>query len=387
VRRFLATIYAFKVFDSFILIFPLYAVMFVDAGLTPVQISIVLMVWSGVTFVMQAPAGVLADRWPRRYVLATAQATLAACFVVWWLDPHFWGFLIGLALWGLKSALTGGTFEALLYDELKAAGRAMEYPRYYGRCRAIQAGAVVAASGGAALAARFGYGVALEASIAAVAISAGTALLMPPAARALATSDRDYLSHLRQGLGFAFTDRTVLGILAFSAVVVALGAPLEEFWPIFGAKVGLSRPLIAVFVGGQQTIQALASLSAHRLAGIGRRWFYGLFCLIGAMLLAAAGLFSAPAMALLALYSGAIRLIDVSFEGRLQHAIPSGNRATIGSVKALATQIGIWALYLVMGPLAQATSYRTAFAACGVAGALIGAACLLGSARRPQAAG
>ena len=386
-RRFLAAAYAFKVFDSFILIFPLYAVMFVDAGLSPVEIAIVLMVWSGVTFVMQVPAGVLADRLPRRFVLAAAQATLALCFLVWWLDPHFWGFLIGLALWGLKSALAGGTFEALLYDELKSAGRAMEYPRIYGRCRAIQAGAVVAASIGAAAAARFGYGVALEASIAAVAVSAATALSMPPAARALATADRDYLAHLRQGLRFAFADRSVLGILAFAAAVVALGATLEEFWPIFGAKVGLSRAWIALFVGAQQTIEATASLTAHRLSGVGRRRFYGLILICGAGLIAAALAFSAPAMALLALYSGAMRLIDVSFEARLQNAIPSENRATIGSVKSFAAQIGIWALYLVMGPLAQATSYRTAFMVCGAVALSIGAACLAASARFRQSAG
>ena len=386
-RRFLAAIYAFKIFDSFILIFPLYAVMFVDAGMSPVEISIVLMVWSLVTFVMQVPAGVLADRWPRRYVLAAAQATLAACFIVWWLDPHFWGFLIGLALWGLKSALTGGTFEALLYDELKAAGRAMEYPRFYGRCRAIQAGATVAASVGAAAMARLGYGVALEASIAAVAVSAATVLTLPPAARALATTDRDYLAHLRQGLRFALTDRSVLGILAFSAAVVALGATLEEFWPIFGAKVGLSRAWIALFVAGQQTIEATASLLAHRLSGVGRSWFHSLFGLCGAALIGAALAFSAPAMAVLALYSGAMRLIDVSFEGRLQHAIPSDNRATIGSVKSFAAQIGIWALYLTMGPLAQATSYRMAFVACGAAGLAIGVALLVGSARVRQSPG
>ena len=386
-RRFLAAIYAFKFFDSFLLIFPLYAVMFVDAGLTPVQIALVLLVWSGVTFVLQVPAGVLADRWPRRYVLALAQAMLAACFLVWWLDPHFWGFLIGLALWGLKSALTGGTFEALLYDALKAEGRAAEYARIYGRCRAIQAGAVVAASLGAALAARWGYGAALVASIAAVGVSTAMALLMPPAAPVLETAERDYFGHLRQGLAFAFADRAVLGILGFSAVVVALGATLEEFWPIFGAKVGVSRPLIAVFVGGQQAIEALASLTAHRLIGVGRRWFYGLFGLAGGGLVAAAVIFSAPAMALLALYSGAMRLIDVTFEGRLQHAIPSRNRATIGSVKSFAAQIGISSLYLVMGPLAQATSYRTAFIACGAAGIAIGAACVAGSAGRRERPG
>jgi hypothetical protein len=87
-------------------------------------------------------------------------------------------------------------------------------------------------------------------------------------------------------------------------------------------------------------------------------------------------------MVLLALYSGVMRLVDVAYEARLQHAIPSQNRATIGSLKGFAGEIGVTALYLIFGPLAQATSYRTGFAACGLAAVLIGAAYLAASGRR-----
>ena len=137
---FLARLSAFKFFDSFILIVPLYAVMFVDAGLTPVQISVALIAWSATAFTLQIPSGVIADRWSRRHILALAQLARAAGFVVWLLYPHFWGFLAGLVLWGIKSAFTSGTFEALLYDELKAQGRAHDYTRVYGRARAAKRG-------------------------------------------------------------------------------------------------------------------------------------------------------------------------------------------------------------------------------------------------------
>ena len=90
------------------------------------------------------------------------------------------------------------------------------------------------------------------------------------------------------------------------------------------------------------------------------------------MLLAAAGIFTAPAMLLLVLYSGLMKLVAVVFEGRLQHAIGSGQRATIGSVKSFLAQIGITALYMGFGPLAQSTSYRIAFMACGAVGAVLG---------------
>ena len=136
---FMARIYAFKFFDGFMLIAPLYTVMFVDAGLKPMQISVVLTAWSVTTFVLQAPSGLVADRLPRKWVLAGAQVARAVGFVAWAVDPHFWGYLVGLVLWGVKSAFTSGTFEALLYDELKAQDRAGDYPRVIGRARAAQA--------------------------------------------------------------------------------------------------------------------------------------------------------------------------------------------------------------------------------------------------------
>src|SRR5262249_3974800 len=107
---FLARVYVFKFFDAFILIFPLYAVMFVQAVLSPTQISIALIAWSATTFVLQAPSGVIADRYPRKWVLAAAQVARGAGFAIWWIAPHFWGFVIGLSLWGVKSAFTNGTF-------------------------------------------------------------------------------------------------------------------------------------------------------------------------------------------------------------------------------------------------------------------------------------
>ena len=143
---------------------------------------------------------------------------------------------------------------------------------------------------------------------------------------------------------------------------------------------------VALFVGAQNGVEALSAIVAHRLAGWSNAAFYFFFVMAGALLATAAGWFTPPAMALLALYSGLMKLIDVVFEGRLQQAIPSRNRATIGGVKGLASQIGVMSLYMSFGPLAQATSYRAAFVACGAATATIGLAYLVLGRRRGQAA-
>jgi MFS family permease len=368
---FLARVYAFNFFDRFILIFPLYTVMFVDAGLTPVEMTVCLTAWSVSSFVLQVPSGIIADRWSRRHILAWSQLARGAGFVVWLLYPHFWGFLAGLLLWGVKSAFTSGAFEALLYDELKARGQTQDYTLVFGRTRAVQSGGVLLAALGAAVVAKFGYAPTLVASLVSVGLAAVAAVSLPPAPPTFAR-EQDLLAQLRDGLAASFREPAVLNILAFSAIVLALGAALEEFWPIFGAKVGLTRPIIAVFVGAQNGVEVLVSLMAYRLAGLPTRGFYALFAIGGLVLAVAAGLFTPSAMLLLAVYSGLMKLVGVVFEGRLQHLIPSERRATIGSVKSFLAQIGITALYMSFGPVAEATSYRIAFMACGFAGIAIG---------------
>src|SRR5438067_3163208 len=173
---FLVRVYAFKFFDAFILILPLYVVMFADAGLTPIQISLCLIAWSAVGFVLQVPSGVIADRYSRRRILAVAQLGRGAGFAAWLVYPHFWGFLSGLVLWGAKSAFTSGTFEALLYDELKVKGATATYTRVFGRTRAVQAIGVLLAALGSAAVARHGYRPSLLASAGSAVVAIAAAL-------------------------------------------------------------------------------------------------------------------------------------------------------------------------------------------------------------------
>ena len=379
--RFLACVYGFKFADAFILIYPLYAVMFVDSGMTAGEVGAALAVWSVTAFVVQIPAGVWADRWSRRAILSIAQVSRLAGYALWLAWPHFWGFLAGFVLWGIKSGLTGGCFEALVYDELKAAGREADYTRVAGRAEATQFVGILAASVAAAPVAVLGYPALLVASLAACAIAAAMPFAFPKAPQIAAVGDIDYLAHLKLGLGQVMRTPALLGLVAFIAVTMALGGALDEFWSIFASRAGLSHSGVALFIGAMSAGQAMASVLAHRTRRLARGWFYALFALNGALLALAAAIFQPAAVLLLIVFSGGFKVIDIIFEARLQDAMPSETRATIGSVKGFVVEIAVTFLYLGFGPLAQATSYRAAFL---TTGALIGALglVLLGSTLR-----
>jgi MFS family permease len=368
--RFLATVYAFKFADAFILIYPLYAVMFVDAGMTAGEVGLSLAVWSVTAFLVEVPAGVLADRWSRRAILSIAQAVRLAGFAVWLAWPHFWGFVIGFVLWGVKSGLTGGCFEALVYDELKAAGREDEYTRVAGRAEATQFIGILAASVAAAPIALLGYPALLVASLVACAVASGAPWLFPKAPRSMSVGDLHYLEHLRLGLRQMVRTPILLGLVVFISITLALGGALDEFWSIFASRAGLNHSAVALFIAAMSAGQAAMSFLAHRARRLASGWFYALFAVNGALLAVAAALFRPAAVVLLVVFSGGFKVIDIVFEGRLQEALPSETRATIASVKGFVVELAVTFLYLGFGPLAQLTSYRTAFLATG---AVIGA--------------
>lgn len=346
--------------------------MFVDHGLTPWQVSFTLIAWSTTAFVLQIPAGVLADRFSRRWLLCGGQVARGLGFLIWLLFPTFPGFLIGLMLWAVKSAVTNGPFEALVYDELREAGRAEDYARVIGRAQGFFFAAILLSAASAAYAVRFGYPVSLIASISASAAAAATALLLPRARKAVRVGKTDYLGHLRQGFAYAASHQVIPGVIIMLALSQAFGSGMEGFWPIFARQVGHSPSHIALFVAGIAASQGVGAAIAHRLRRAPDAAFSSLFLVIGIGLSVAAAIFQAWTIGLICLIAGLFKVIDVNFDARLHDAIPTETRATLAAVRQFAGLTTMTVVLIVFGPLADQTSYRTAFLAVGGALMVIG---------------
>ncbi|UOY00346.1 MFS transporter [Blastococcus sp. PRF04-17] len=162
--------------------YPLYALLFLDTGLSGAQVSALFAVWSVTSFVTEVPAGVLADRWSRRGCVVLAGVLQAVAFAVWTAAPQLAAFAVGFAIWGVAGALVSGASEALVYDGLAAVGAADSYVRVNGRMTAVellvQLPTAVAAG---ALFALGGYPLVGWASVAVCLAAAALALRFPEA--------------------------------------------------------------------------------------------------------------------------------------------------------------------------------------------------------------
>src|SRR4051812_35572769 len=144
-RRLVPTLYAYAYLDEFVLLYPLYALLFARTGLSTGQISSLFVLWSLTTLTLEVPAGVWADSVSRRLLLCLGPLLGALGFGLWVVAPSYPAFAVGFVLWGAKSALVSGALEALVYEELAEDGAEDRFTQVWGRAQALGVLAVLLA--------------------------------------------------------------------------------------------------------------------------------------------------------------------------------------------------------------------------------------------------
>lgn len=123
----------FRAFFSARFYYPVYALLFLDFGLTLEQFGILNGIWALTIVLSEVPSGAIADTIGRRKLLITAGICMAAEMGVLLVatpgggDLVFYLFLVNRIISGLAEAAASGADEALTYDSLKAAGRENEW--------------------------------------------------------------------------------------------------------------------------------------------------------------------------------------------------------------------------------------------------------------------
>jgi len=332
-------------------LYPLYALLFTDAGVPDAGVSGLLVAWSVVGVLAEVPTGALADRWSRRGALVLAGLLQAVAYVLWIALPGIPGFAAGFAVWALGGALVSGAQEALLHDGLAAAGVP---DRYAGVQGAVEAAVLLSALPGAAAAAALfplgGYDLVGWASVAVCLAAAGLASRLPEPPRAGDDDDADegYLTMLRAGLAEAATRPGLRTAVLAAAVLGGLDA-VEEFFPLLARDIGVPTGVVPVALLGIPLAGALGAAAGGRAARLRPGVLTGLL-IAGLAVLALAGSVRSPAgLAGIALFYGLYRMVLVVVDARLQARVQGPARATVTSVAGLGLELvglavfGIWA--------------------------------------------
>lgn len=128
-------LYVYEFLGAFILIYPIYTILFKERGLDNFQISLLLIIWGAAHFILEVPTGAIADKYSRRNLLIAAELVKALGFLAWLIDQTFIGFAIGFVLWSISFALVSGTGSAFIYDELKNIGEEKDMKKLAVNCK------------------------------------------------------------------------------------------------------------------------------------------------------------------------------------------------------------------------------------------------------------
>ena len=109
--------------------YPVYALLFLDYGLTLEQFGILNGIWAATIVLLEVPSGALADTLGRRKLLIATGIFMVLEMLVLLVAPIDGGavlfslFVLNRVLSGAAEAAASGADEALAYDSLKAAGQ------------------------------------------------------------------------------------------------------------------------------------------------------------------------------------------------------------------------------------------------------------------------
>ncbi|HEV2776529.1 MAG TPA: MFS transporter, partial [Solirubrobacteraceae bacterium] len=322
---------------DFVLLYPLYALLFSDAGLSTAEISSLFAIWSATGFVLEVPSGIWADAVSRRLPLALAPLLSGCGFAIWVLAPSYPTFALGFVLWGAQGALQSGALEALVYEELEHAGEAPRYAQVMGRAAALGTVAVGAAMGLAApVFAAGGFDAIGAASVIACLAAAAVGATFPEHRTAPAASElpgiRAHLVMVRTGLEDMRHSPALRRALLVVPAVTAVWGSLEEYVPLLALETGVERetvPLLALLVAAATAVGGMLAGRANALSARGVS-----LALAGAAVALAFGALSLkPAgFILLAVAFAGFQALTVVADARLQDAIEGPARSTVTSV-------------------------------------------------------
>jgi MFS family permease len=312
-------------------------------------------IWSATGFVLEVPSGAWADIYSRRKLLILGALISGLGYAVWITLPSFAGFALGFVLWGASSALISGTYEAFVYDELAARGRAAHYPTLLGRARSA---AFVMNLAATALAAPLfdlgGYTLAGVVSVLSCLVEAAVAWTLPEARPMENARESDgagaraafanYQQMLRTGVSEVLTRRVVRRAVLLVALLGGFLA-FDEYFPLLARETGAATGAIPLLIAGTVAAQAVGGA----LAGPSYRLPAATFAIGLALtaVLIATGALSRSAWGFLpiALGYGVMQLVIVVSESRLQDAITGPARATVTSVSGLFAEVSAIAVY------------------------------------------
>ena len=358
-RRFLRNVYGYSFFNKLILLTPVYAVFMQENGLTDLQLSLMFVILSAGTFLTQIPVTWITNKLGTKPAIILGQLLKAIAFVLWLIWPTFWGFAIGMFLWGMEWAFFNVSFEGMVYDELRARRHQKIYSKVLGIRYNVQAiGTALSAFGSLLMFA--GYGWITFASLVSLALSALCIARIDIKSHSNVKRNvkkTQFMKLFKTGVRICAKTPCIWMMLMLS-LLVANVAYLDDFLSPIGTEIGLP----VEFVGFVQFFilgcAVLGQTFAYRFSRV-RDWFlYLLICAGGAAFVLFSVFYSLSGLLALGLAYVLFSGLNILLYSRFQDFVPTKYRSVILSLYSIGDNIIYIGTCLIIGLGGMLGSWR-----------------------------
>lgn len=366
-RRFLRNVYGYSFFNKLILLTPVYAVFMQENGLTDMQLSLMFVILSAGTFLTQIPVTWITNKLGVKPAILLGQLLKAIAFVLWLVWPTFWGFAIGMFLWGMEWAFFNVSFEGMVYDELRARHHQKIYSKVLGvRYNVQAAGTALSAFGSLLMFA--GYGWITFASLISLALSAICIMRIkikshPNTKRRVRKTH--FMKLFKTGVRICAKTPCILLMLIIS-LLVANVAYLDDYLSPIGLEIGLPVEFVGMMQFFILGCAVLGQTFAYRFSRV-RDWIlYGLICAGGAAFVLFSLFYSLSGLLALGLAYVLFSGLNVLLYSRFQDFVPTTYRSVILSLYSIGDNIIYIGTCLVIGLGGMLGSWRYSICALGL---------------------
>ncbi|MGM5482574.1 MAG: MFS transporter [Nanobdellota archaeon] len=235
--------YAYTSLDMFLLFGAMTKVYFLNLDFSLFQIMLLSSVAWASTFIFEIPSGVFSDFHGRKNALLISNIGFIIWVVVLFAFQQYFLILLCHIFAGIKTAFLSGADSAFIYDTLKALGKEKQYAKVQGRADSYYLlGRGVSAPLGSMIAAATSIRTTIFLTIFVSIFSLILVLLMkePPYKK---KKHRNYGLHFMETFSFIKSNRMVLWLVVFFALLAAMFKSSLQFTQIFLAEYNVSIAL------------------------------------------------------------------------------------------------------------------------------------------------
>ncbi len=362
-RRFLTNIYGFAFCDKLLFLTPVYAVFMQSHGISDFALSVLIILLSVGTLFSQYPVVWLTNHLGAKRTVIFGQILKAIGITLWILWPNFWGFAIGMILWGVQWGTFSIAFEGLLYDELATRRRRAIYTKILGRRNVIQNIAIALSSVGSLLMV-LGYDWVTLASLLTCGMScvfAGRIIVRAPQQM---TQNTDVRKLFRIAIRANKKDACIFIVMMLSLLVANL-AYLDDYLGPIGLEIGLPMGFVGLISFFTLGCYAVGQIIAYKLPPL-RDWLlYVAIVVAGFMYVMFSGQYSLDGLWALGVGYMMFGAINILLYSRFQNMVPSKYRPVYLSLHTIGTNIVYIGVCLIIGLGGSMGSWRYSIAMLG----------------------